>query len=164
MKSEKNVIIAKRVIVIYDKQAKHYVKSIPLEMDLEALDKLLKPYTDDPLTLSYEITPEMSVLLEKFTEFDFNRFQYTMEENGIWEIAVYEKKTGEYEEIGIPLKIDLDDLNRIFKQYEDDPLFYYCYKVTPKLLKELRKYIVGDNDINFDFKRFNYFVEAHAME
>lgn len=163
MKSEKNIIIAKRVIAVYDKEAKHYVRSIPLEIDLEVLDKLLKPYTDDPLTLSYEITPEMSVLLKEFTGFDFNRFQYTMEESVIREIGIYDNKTDLYIE-GIPLKIDFDDLNWLFQPYEDDPLFYGSYEVTPELLEELKKYIVGDNDINFDFKRFGYMVDAYAME
>ena len=156
-------IIEKRVIAVFDKQKEQYVKSIPLKMDLDVLDKLFKPYTEDPLIYGYEITPEMAILVEKYIEFDFKRFKYTMEASVIREIAIYDNKTDKYV-TGVPLKIDFDVLNQLFQQYENDPLFYFCYKVTPQLLKELKKYIVGENDFNFDFKKFSYFVEAYARE
>ena len=163
MKTKKNEKIYLRVVAVYDKQKGQYVKSVPLEMDLDVLDKLFKPYTEDPLTYGYEITPKMAALLEKYIEFDFKRFKYTMEASVTRVISVYDKKSEEYLK-GIPLKIDLDILNQLYKQYEDDPLFYGCYEVNPLLLEELKKYIVGDNDNNFDFNRFIYIVEAYAME
>lgn len=155
METKKNEKVDLRVIAVYDKQKEQYIKRIPLEMDSDVLNKLFKQYIEDPLAYGYDITPEMAALLEKYIKFDFNRFKYTMEENVIREIAVYDRKTEEYEEIGIPLKIDFDVLNQLFQQYEDDPLFYGNYEVTPKLLKELKKYIVGENDIKFDLKKYS---------
>ena len=71
-----------RAIAFYDNQTELHINSIPIKIDLDILTQLFQPAENDPLLYDcYEITKEISSLLKKHIDFDFdfNRFSYYLE-------------------------------------------------------------------------------------
>ena len=74
-------------------------------------------------------------------------------------ICYFDKKT-ELLVNKFSFEVDTNLLHKIFIQYQDDEKFYMSYEIGFKESQEINKII----DINFDFEKYDYFMEVWSFE
>jgi len=74
-------------------------------------------------------------------------------------ICYFDKKT-ELLVDKFSFEIDIYILHKIFIQYQNDEELYLCYEIGFKEAQEINKII----DVDFDFEKYDYFMEVWSFE
>ena len=155
-----------RYVVAFDSLSGDFQEDfeLPEDIDLSALRLLFDKTEESPMHYWELITPDKSDYFKDKIEhvFDFDLYDYrlTNDSGKLYKtnryITLFDKYSEDLKmEIPLPEDIDLRELQALFNEIEENPM-YDCYRITPKEAPYFKNKI----EHKFNFELYEYFLEA----